>query len=570
MIFWDDRGMAKRYRPVVRDQPFLLPPDMRDWLPADHPVWLVIRVVEEHLDTSAFHALRRTGGAGTAGYDPDMLVMVLVWAYAHRVTSSRRIEQLCRTDVAFRVICGGNLPDHATIARFRASFPGPAAGLFAQVLGLCARLGMGRLGVVALDGMKIAGSAALGANRAEDALAKLAAQTVARHGADDAAEDVLFGHARGDEVPGQAWSPRHRDQRIAAALAGLEAERLAAEAEAGQTRERYLAGAAAGTPRGGPPPAGTEVELARLNLERVTAARQAQIDDWVQRNAAKIAATGTGLRGWVRQPASDHTRVRAARGRLQRAIARQAAAAQKQKDKDKQWPGPVRNITDPHSRLMPVRGGGFIQGYNTQNVTSSDGLIIATTLTDSPNDVGWLAPMMAAAENAATLITAARPAGGDDHEPGGGDDSHGGSSGVGYGGPIGLFLADAGYCSEENINAPGPDRLIATGKRHTLEKAARGDPAGPGHGGPATQAMTARLQTPDGIAAYRQRSHIAETPHGNIKHNMNFRQLSLRGTPKAAAEWQFAATVHNLFKAITGGHLTPATLDALPGHPAQA
>ena len=99
--------MAKGYRPVDRDQPFLFPPDMREWLPRDHQVWLVIAVVEDHLDTSAFHACRKTGGPGTAGYDPDMLATVLVWAYAHGVTSSRQIERLCRTDVAFRVICAG-------------------------------------------------------------------------------------------------------------------------------------------------------------------------------------------------------------------------------------------------------------------------------------------------------------------------------------------------------------------------------------------------------------------------------------------------------------------------------
>jgi transposase len=138
--------MAKRYRPVNRDQPFLLPPDMREWLRPDHPVWLVIRVVEDHLDTSAFHAGRRTGGPGTAGYDPDMLVTVLVWAYAHQVTSSRQIEALCGTDVAFRVICAGSTPDHSTISRFRGAFPGAAQELFAQVLGLCARLGMGQPG----------------------------------------------------------------------------------------------------------------------------------------------------------------------------------------------------------------------------------------------------------------------------------------------------------------------------------------------------------------------------------------------------------------------------------------
>src|SRR5215470_4157924 len=145
--------MAKGYRPVDRDQPFLFPPDMREWLPGDHPVWLVIRAVGL-MDTSAFHAGRKTGGAGAAGYDPDMLVTVLVWAYAHQVTSWRRIEQLCCTDAAFRVICGGNLPDHVTIARLRAGFGDAVAALFAQVLALRVALGMGKLGVVALDGMK--------------------------------------------------------------------------------------------------------------------------------------------------------------------------------------------------------------------------------------------------------------------------------------------------------------------------------------------------------------------------------------------------------------------------------
>src|ERR1700755_71962 len=114
--------MAKGYRGVDRDQGFLFPPDMREWLPGGDPVWLVIEAVRL-LDTSGFHRRRKTGGAGAAGYDPDMLVTVLVWAYANRVTSSRRMEELCRTDVAFRVICGGNLPDHSTLARFRQQFP---------------------------------------------------------------------------------------------------------------------------------------------------------------------------------------------------------------------------------------------------------------------------------------------------------------------------------------------------------------------------------------------------------------------------------------------------------------
>ena len=70
----------------------------------------------------------------------------------------------------------------------------------------------------------------------------------------------------------------------------------------------------------------------------------------------------------------------------------------------------MRNITDPDSRLMPVRGGGFIQGYNTQNMTSEDELIIATELTGEQADCGWFEPMLAKAQDAAALIEAHRPA----------------------------------------------------------------------------------------------------------------------------------------------------------------
>ena len=548
--------MAKGYRPVNRDQLFLLPPSMRDWLPPGHPVWLVIRVVEEHLDTSAFHARRKTGGAGAAGYDPEMLVTVLVWAYAHQVTSSRRIEELCGTDVAFRVICGGNLPDHATIARFRADFGDPVAAFFAGVLALCARLGMGRLGVVALDGTKIAASASKSANRTEGTLGKLAAETVARHGETDAAEDHLFGAGvRGDEVPGDAWSPRRRDERIAAALAGLAAERAAAE-RAGQAKAaEFRARRAAGLPTGAVPLAAA-VEVARQKLDRAVAARQAKIDDWQARDAAARAGTGQGLDSGTRpkSPAGEYVRVREAAAGLDRA--RQRVAAARARKQDRAGPGAVRNITDPDSRLMPVRGGGFIQGYNAQNVTSADGLILATRLTQDTGDVTWFEPMTAAAGQAAALFAAhhrgpARPGGA---EPGGDRDG---------GHPIGLILADAGYLSEANLTCPGPDRLIAAGKRRDLENAARGGTAGGKAAGQAVTAMAARLRTEAGITAYRQRGHIAETPHGYIKHTMAFRQLSMRGKRKTAAEWTFTCAISNLFKAITTGHLTSQALTAL-------
>ena len=171
----DDVLVAKGYRLVQRDQQFLMPESMRDWLPAWDPVWLVIGVVAG-LDTSGLHAKRRTGGAGRAGYDPDMLLTLLIWAWAGGVRSSRVIERLCQRDVAFRIICGGDAPDHATISRFRAEATEVMQELFGQVLMLCARLGMGQLGVVALDSVKIASNASLSANRSADGLRKAAAE----------------------------------------------------------------------------------------------------------------------------------------------------------------------------------------------------------------------------------------------------------------------------------------------------------------------------------------------------------------------------------------------------------
>jgi transposase len=498
-------------------------------------VWLVIEAVRL-LDTSAFHARRRTGGAGTAGYDPDMMVTLLIWAYANGITSSRRIERLCGQDVAFRVVCAGHLPDHVTVARFRQQFADTAAGLFAQVLVLCARLGMGKVGTVAIDGTKIAADASKDANRTGEGLRRLAADLAARHAQTDAEEDTLFGEGRrGDDDPGD---PRTRRERVAAALADLEAERAAREAAEREAAAGHVADAQAGTPRPGRPPSGAEVEMARIRLEKEQAAARSRAGDWQRRRQA-----GGGSRTGRRPvPPEESARVRRAQAWLDATLAREAtrkAAAAAGAAEAR------RNVTDPGSRLMPVRGGGFIQGYNAQNVTTEDGLVLASRLTSSTNDLRWYEPMIRAAQAAAAAMAAAagRPDTG-----------------------IGLVLADAGYLSDANLSCPGPDRLIATGKHRDLEKRARtpggGDPGG-GDGSPLIASMAARLSTEDGIAAYRRRSHIGETFHGDLKHNMGIRRLSVRGTRSASGEWTFAAAVRNLRKAITSGHLTAQALAAL-------
>ncbi len=523
--------MAKGFRPVDRDQVFLLPPDMREWLPEGHLAWFVIDAVES-LDLSRV-AVRKTARgslAGRAAYDPVMLVGLLVYGYAVGVRSSRRIERACSEDVAFRVICAQDVPDHATIARFRREyFADPAAmeALFGQVLVLAARAGLGRLGLIALDGTKIAASASKDANRSERRLRELAREVVAEAEAVDAAEDELYGDARGDELPAELAGPVRRKDRIRRALADLEAERRAAEAEGEQRAGEYLGRQARGG--GGRPPAQARLAAAQARLERETARAQAACDDWQRRDAVARQAGGKGLPGTRPVPAGEHCRVRAALAALAAAQACAPGATPAPAQGKRAGPGPVRNITDPDSRLMPVRGGGFVQGYNAQAAHSGDGLCLATMVTTATTDYASFEPMIGKAQATSALLRA--HARGPLHR---------------RRARIGIALADAGYLSARNLSINGPDRLIATGKGRDLEKAARQGPAAsPGASG-LIDAMAARLATPQGIAAYRRRGPLAEGPFGNTKHNRGFRRFSMRGLPRASGEWSFSATVANL------------------------
>jgi transposase len=228
--------MALGYRPVDRDQQFLLPPDMREWLPDSHLMWFVIETVDQ-LDTRGFHERSVLGGVGRPGFDPDMLLTLLVYGYANGVRSARQMSGLCEVDVAFRVICAQDAPEHSTISRFRAGHEEAFIGLFTQVLVLAAQAGLGRFGTVAVDGFKAVANASIDANRDEGWLREQAGRIVAEAAAIDAAEDAEFGDARGDELPPELADPRTRGARIRAALEELEARKRAAT-EAAELAER--------------------------------------------------------------------------------------------------------------------------------------------------------------------------------------------------------------------------------------------------------------------------------------------------------------------------------------------
>ena len=150
--------MPQNFLACDRDQPLLVPPDLRDWLDEDHLAWFVLESVAE-LDLAHFYADYRQDGHGRAAHDPQMMVSLLLYSYALGERSSRKIESRCREDVAYRVISANQAPDHATIARFRARHEQALSGLFAQVLGLCAEAGLVSTAVVAVDGTKVAAAA---------------------------------------------------------------------------------------------------------------------------------------------------------------------------------------------------------------------------------------------------------------------------------------------------------------------------------------------------------------------------------------------------------------------------
>jgi transposase len=510
-----DLVMAKRFRPVDREQAYLLPPDLRDWLGPDHLVWFVLDTVAA-LDLARFRARYRLGGVGRAAYDPRMMLGLLIYAYAVGQRSSRQIERLCQVDAAFRIACAQDTPDHATIARFRAEHEQALAELFEQVLVLCARAGMGRLGTVALDGTKIAANAALAANRTESTLRRMAEDILADAAATDAAEDEQFGVARGDELPEQLADPNGRAARIKTILDDIAAER-ASKAAGSQVSER----------------AGSRVEKARDTLARTRERIADQARARAEREAA-AAAAGSSLPGTRPVPVEQHSQVRKANKALH--------AAQRHHNKilnpaPPDGPGRQirRNLTDPDSRIMKTRHG-WIQGYNGQLVVSSDYLILSAELTNDPVDVGHYQPLISTTCQTVDRVNAA----------------------TGAGWNIGTALADAGYASDANLTAEGPERLIALGKAHAQATAAEQQPA---HGDPppqstARQHMDHRLRTPEGATLYKRRAATVEPVNGHLKDRRALRRFSRRGLTAANSEFRFAAAVTNLLRIHTAAQPT--------------
>lgn len=495
-----------------------MPPNMADWLPADHLVWFVLDVVSE-LDTSAFHARSRKGGVGRQAYDPDMLLALLLYAYAVGERSSRRIEQLCVDHVAFRVLCGQDAPDHTTIARFRAHHEGAFADVFAQVLRLCAAAGMVKVGIVSIDGTKIAANAARGANRSADSVRReaqrIAEDIVAEAAQIDAAEDAK---SCDDDLPPGFADRSARAANIKKALEELDRQDSVHEQldEADRARaEAYIAQIEAGETVRGTPPAGVDP----IRLHRARMARYEQIAD-----QAPEARTRSEARAAARKVAKALARAeeRTAagevdlRGRTARERERRA-----RRQRERGGTGPSVNITDPDSRLMTNgAGGGSVQGYNAQVAVTDDHLVLGVHVSQDANDTHCFAPTLAAAAVAGTALDL----------------------------QIGTVLADAGYFTEENLTMAGPDRLIAPGRNRDIARESREEPATgpPPANASAMDQMRHRLRSAEDHQVYKRRSATVETVIAHLKEQVGLRRFSRRGITAVTAELHLAAAVVNL------------------------
>jgi transposase len=259
--------MAYNFLAVERDQVYLLPPSVADWLPEDHLAWFVLDAVDE-MDLVPLYAGYRSDGWGAAAHDPKMMVALVLYSYCLGVRSSRQIERACHVDIGFRVVAANQCPDHTTIARFRQRHQEAMASVFTSSLRLCSEAGMASVGVVALDGTKMGCPAALDANRTKDHIEEAVRKMLEEAEAADAAEDAIFGpDATGDELPAHLRGREARRKRLAEAKAALDAqEKAAKEAHEAHLAERTEKEQASGQKLRGRKPKAPDTSEAKANV----------------------------------------------------------------------------------------------------------------------------------------------------------------------------------------------------------------------------------------------------------------------------------------------------------------
>jgi len=223
--------VSKSFRPYEPDQMLLMPVALQEWLPEDHLAYFISDVVD-HLDLSSILGRYEGEERGYPPYHPGMMVKVLVYAYCIGVPSSRRIQRRLHEDIAFRVLAANNTPDFRTISDFRKDHLEALGNLFLQVLQLCQRAGLVKLGHVSLDGTKVKANAskhqAMSYGKMKEKEAQLVAEVerLLKEAQEvDEGEDRRYGkEVRGDELPQELAFGESRLKKIREAKVALEEE----------------------------------------------------------------------------------------------------------------------------------------------------------------------------------------------------------------------------------------------------------------------------------------------------------------------------------------------------------
>jgi transposase len=505
--------MAQNFIEGRREQGFLLPPDVREWLPADHLAWFVIDAVAG-MELSAFYAAYRSDGHGRAAYEPSLMVALVLYAFATRERSSRAIERHCRQDVAYRVITGNLIPDHATIARFVCRHEQALSDLFGEVLRLCDRAGLVKRGVVSIDGTRIAGNASPEINREFDQLAR---EILAEAKATDEAEDELYGEARGDELPEQLRTPEGRREFFRQVERELERE----------DEHRELSE---------PEPERAEEPSLELDAKEIVGHGRQGRDAWLREGKRQLEQHRWDQPDPIRR--SRRERLLLAAERLESDLdverrsneAYEAYRAQGRMRDGRRFGRPANpyqppavpagkvNLTDPDSRPIPI-GFGFVQGYNAQAAVNEQQIVLAAEITNSSTDFSQLDPMVTA-----TLGEIER---------------------AGINQPPEAVAADAGYWNERHIDEVVTDKHIPV--LVAPDKGTRGTPKRWLTSARASWMRTV-LSSEHGQQRYRKRKQTVEPLFGNTKHNSGVNRFHRRGRIKVRLEWRLLMMTHNLTK----------------------
>ena len=507
--------MAMNFLACDREQPFLMPPDPRDWLPEDHLAWFLLGSVDQ-MDLAAFYGSYRMDGWGRAAFEPSMMVSLLLYAYARGERSSRGIERKCVEDVAYRVIAAQHKPDHATIARFRARHEDALAELFSSVLGLCKQAGLVKVGVIAIDGTKVHANASHHSNLDYEQLAKEILKEAER-------QTLRRTSSTGRHVvmscPSTCTPERGVVPALAEAKQKLEAERAENESTKTEAADEPVAPA-------------VEIELDAEVIVPRTQGREGwlrearhQLDEHRRREAKPI-------------PRSRAERLLEAERRLQQDLAVERTANEayehyRAHGHDKQGrrlghpPKPFEppetpagkiNTTDLDSRNVKTPRS-YTQGYNAQAVVNEEQIVLAAEVTASSPDFGHLEPMVKATKRELEAISVTETPG--------------------------VAVADSGYWNEEQM-----DNVIANEHVQVLipPDAGKRNTPRPGWDGGRYTSMRETLQTDFAGGLYRRRKAMVEPVFAQTKHNRRINQFQRRGRSAARSEWRLITATHNLLK----------------------